>query len=144
MARTMTTVERAARDALKPYVRAGHMRQGEANKTVRDGLPIIEPVIRAELQKHEFGSAFYYGTKVTRARAEYNAATTPVARHMKRGRLAAAEMTAAVYKAVRADYKTAEEIEREDREAPLLAAVLDVVKEEVEQITAPATQNAAA
>ncbi|MBD2829858.1 hypothetical protein ID875_20965 [Streptomyces globisporus] len=131
----MTAVERAARDVLKPYVQAGRMRQAEVNKTMRDGLPIIEQTIRTELQRHEFGSTFYYGSKVTRARAEYEAATTATARHMKRVRLAMAEVAAAVYMAVRAEYKSAEEIEREDQEAPRMAAALDLVQEVVQEET---------
>jgi hypothetical protein len=101
MARQMTAVERAARDAMKPYVQAGHMTQGEANKTIRDGLAIVEQTVR---QYYTPDQVFAYAGRTAKAREEFEAAEGFMSRHMKRGRLMACEMYAAVYAVVRAEH----------------------------------------
>lgn len=145
MARAMTAVERAARDAIKPYVRGGEMTQGEANKTIRDGLALAEHTVRDALAGG-FGGVFYYAAKVATARQDFEFATPGMARHMKRVRLLATEICMAVYYAVRAEYKTPEQIAAEDREAPALAAGLSIVKDEaaaaVERTSRPADLSA--
>jgi hypothetical protein len=98
MARQMQKTERAARDAMKPYVQAGHMSQGEANRTIRDGLALVDRTVRANYSPDQ---ALYYAGKIAAAREEYDAAANSVARRMRRGKLMAAEMFAAVYVAVR-------------------------------------------
>lgn len=112
MARQVTKTERAARDAMKPYVRDGQMSQGEANKTIRDGLAFVERTVRANYAADQ---TFYYAGKVAAAREEYDAATGFGARWAKRGRLMAAEMFAAVYGVVRD--------ERGDKDVPMDTAV---------------------
>lgn len=96
--REMSKTERAARDAMKPHIRDGLISQGEANKTIRDGLALVERTVRDNYSPDQ---ALYYAGKVAAAREEYDAATGRVARMMKRGRLMAAEMFAAVYTVVR-------------------------------------------
>ena len=135
MPRKMPAAERAARDAIAPYVRAGEMTQAAANRTIRGALALTENTVRSQLSLG-WGSAFYYGSKVARARTEWEAAQGQVARRMKRTALLAAEIMAAVYKAVRAEYKTPQEIEREDAEAPLLAVALAVVEETAQAVSA--------
>lgn len=98
MARQMTKTERAARDAMKPYVRDGFISQGEVNATIRDGLALVEQTVR---ENYTPGQTFYYAGKIAEALEEYGAATGFVARRMKRGRLMAREMFAAVYTVVR-------------------------------------------
>jgi hypothetical protein len=98
MARQMPKTERAARDAMKPYVRDGFISQGEVNATIRDGLALVERTVR---ENYTPGQTFYYAGKIAEALEEYGAATGFVARRMKRGRLMACEMFAAVYAVVR-------------------------------------------
>lgn len=112
MARQMPKTERAARDAMKPYVRDGFIAQGEVNKTIRDGLALVERTVRSNYSADQ---TLYYAGKIAAAREEYDAASGFVARMMKRGRLMAAEMFAAVYEVVRE--------ERGDTDVPMDAAV---------------------
>jgi len=145
MARTMSATERTARDAIKPYVRAGHLTQHEANKIIRDGLALTAEAVRTNLAKGH-GSAFYYARKTAEARKEYDRARGQAARFTTRGRMLACEVFEAVYKSVRADFKTAEEIEAEDAEAPRLLTALEIVKEEADAAAArirPGLFNAA-
>jgi polyhydroxyalkanoate synthesis regulator phasin len=99
MARKMSTVERAARNVINAYVKNGEITRGEANKTIRDGLAVIENTVRENYRKN-FGSTFYYAGKVAEAREKAEAARGPVARRMAVGRLLAAEMFAAVFAVV--------------------------------------------
>ncbi|MEJ8654843.1 hypothetical protein WKI65_44095 [Streptomyces sp. MS1.AVA.3] len=128
MARKIPAVERAVRDTLAPYVRERHMTQPEANKTVRDGLALVEHTVRQHLTDG-WGGAFYYAHKTAQARQAYQDARGMMGRRIARGKMLGAEMFEAVYLAVRSDYKTAEDITAEDAEAPALLAALDVVKE---------------
>lgn len=112
MARQMAKTERAARDAMKPYVKDGFITQGEVNQTIRDGMALVESTTR---ENYTPDQTFYYAGKIAEALEEYAAATGFVARRMKRGRLMAAEMFAAVYVVVRE--------ERGDTDVPLERAV---------------------
>lgn len=100
MARNMSATERAARDAMKPYVREGLITQGEVNKTIRGGLALVERTVR---ENYSADQVFYHAGKIAKARETYETATRPGARLVARGRLMAAEMFAAVYAVVRAE-----------------------------------------
>lgn len=95
--REMSKTERAARDAMKPYIREGLISQGEANKTIRGGLALVERTVR---DHYSADQSFYYAGKIAEAREAYNAATGMGA-ILKRGRLMVCEMYAAVYGVVR-------------------------------------------
>jgi len=145
MARQMSPTERIARDAIAPYVRAGHLTQHEANKIIRNGLALTAETVRTNLAAGH-GSAFYYARKTAAARAAYDQARGQVARYNTRARMLACEVYEAVYKAARADYKTPQEIEAEDAETPALLAGLEIIKEEAADAAArmrPGLFNAA-
>jgi hypothetical protein len=110
--REMSKTERAARDAMKPYVVARQMSQGEANKTIRDGLALVERTVRANYSPDQ---TLYYAGKIAAAREAYDAQENPVVRRIHRGKLLAAEMFAAVYAVVRE--------ERGDTDIPMEKAV---------------------
>lgn len=98
--REMPKTERAARDAMKPYIREGLISQGEANKTIRGGLALVERTVR---DNYSADQTFYYAGKIAAAREEY-AAATGMGAILKRGRLMACEMYAAVYEVVREEH----------------------------------------
>ncbi|MEU5978484.1 hypothetical protein [Streptomyces sp. NPDC047315] len=102
MARQMRATERAARDVVNTYVRAGLMGRGEANRVIRDGLHIAETSVRQNYAKG-WGSALYYGQKVAAAREEFDAAKGPIARRIKGGRLLVTAISAAVFAVVEAE-----------------------------------------
>ncbi|MFD8335513.1 hypothetical protein ACFV42_23065 [Streptomyces solisilvae] len=135
MARQMSRTERAARDAIAPYVRKRHMTQHEANKLIRDGLVTVADTVRQSLTAGQ-GGAFCWARKTAEARQAYDEARGMVRRHQARGRMLVAEMFEAVYLAVRADYMTAEAIQTEDAETPALLAALGIVKEEAAEAAA--------
>lgn len=99
--REMSPVERAARDAMKPYVREGLIGQGEANKTIRNGLVIVERAVR---ETYTPDQTFYYAGKIAAARGAFDAQENQVTRAILRGKLMAWEMYAAVYAVVRAEH----------------------------------------
>lgn len=96
--RQMTKTERAARGAMAPHVRDGLMTQAEANKTIRDGLGIVEQAVRTNYTPEQ---GFYYAGKVAAAKEKYVAATGVLGKAMARGRWMGWEMYAAVYAEVR-------------------------------------------
>lgn len=98
MARQMTKAERAARDAMAPHVRDGLMTRAEANKTIRDGLGIVEQAVRDNYTPEQ---GFYYAGKISAAKEQYDVATGVMGRAMARGRWMGWEMYAAVYAVVR-------------------------------------------
>lgn len=110
--REMTKTERAARDAMKPYVREGLISQAEANKVFRKGLTLVESVVREEYSPDQ---AFYYAGKVAAAREAFDAQENPVVRIILRGKLMGWEMYAAVYAVVREEHG--------DTDVPMDAAV---------------------
>lgn len=110
--REMSKTERAARDAMKPYVCGGLISQGEANKTIRNGLHIVERAVR---ENYSPDQTFYYAGKIAAARETFDEQENPVTRVVLRGRLMAWEMYAAVYAVVRE--------ERGDIDVPMDSAV---------------------
>jgi hypothetical protein len=135
----MTATERAARDAMKPYVRAHLISQATVNRTIRDGLALVERTVHAEYTADQ---TFYYAGKIAAAREAYDAQDNPVVRMILGGKLMAAEMFAAVYAVVRA--------ERGDTDLPMeqaveaMTAVRDTVREMHEETAAPAPPAAVA
>lgn len=99
--REMSKTERAARDAMKPYVRDGLISQAEANKTLRGGLTLVESVVR---ENYSPDQALYYAGKVAAAREAFEAQENPVVRVILRGKLMGWEMYAAVYAVVREEH----------------------------------------
>ncbi|WP_143589838.1 hypothetical protein [Streptomyces africanus] len=110
--REMSKTERAARDAMAPYVRNGLISQATANKTIRDGLGLVETTVRSNYSSDQ---AFYYAGKIAEAREKHEAATGFMGRVMAAGRLMICEMYAAVYAVVRE--------ERGDTDVPMDQAV---------------------
>ena len=133
--REMSKTERAARDAMKPYVRDGLISQAEANKVLRKGLTLVESVVRENYSQDQ---ALYYAGKVAAAREAFEAQENPVIRVILRGKLMGWEMYAAVYAVVRE--------ERGDTDIPtdqaveVMAAVRDTAREAREEAT-PARSN---
>lgn len=99
--REMSKTERAARDAMKPYVRDGLISQAEANKTLRGGLTLVESVVR---ENYAPDQTLYYAGKVAAAREAFDAEENPVIRVILRGKLMGWEMYAAVYAVVREEH----------------------------------------
>lgn len=99
--REMTKTERAARDAMAPYVREGLINQSEANKTLRKGLTIVETTVR---ENYTPDQALYYAGKIAAAREAFDAQENPVVRVILRGKLMGWEMYAAVYAVVREEH----------------------------------------
>jgi hypothetical protein len=97
----MSKTERAARDAMKPYIREGLISQGEANKTIRDSLALVEKTVRDNYSPDQ---AFYYAGKIATAREAFEAQENPVVRIILRGKLMGWEMYAAVYVVVREEH----------------------------------------
>lgn len=122
--REMSKTERAARDAMKPYVRDGLISQATANKTIRDGLALVENVVR---ENYSPDQTLYYAGKIAAAREAFDAQENPVVRVILRGKLMAAEMYAAVYAAVRE--------ERGDTDIPtgLAEEVMTAVREAAQE-----------
>lgn len=100
MARKMSAVERAARDAMNPYVREGLISRSTVNAVARDGLPVAEKEVRDNYTPDQ---TFYYAQKIVEAKERYNAATAPAARALLGTRLMLRETLAAVYAVVRAE-----------------------------------------
>lgn len=96
--REMSETERAARDAMKPYVQKKFLSQATANRTIRDGLAIVEQAVR---ENYSPDQTLYYAGKVVAAREAFEAQENPVVRVILRGKLMAAEMYAAVYAVIR-------------------------------------------
>jgi len=99
--REMPKTERAARDAMKPYVRDGLISQAEANKVLRKGLTLVESVVRDNYSPDQ---TLYYAGKVAAAREAFDAQDNPVVRVILRGKLMGWEMYAAVYAVVREEH----------------------------------------
>lgn len=140
MARQMTKTERAVRDAMKPYVRSGLINQGEANKTIRDGLRLVETTVRSNYSPDQ---TLYYAGKIAEAKEKCLAATGFVGQKMAAGRLMVCEMYAAVYAVVRE--------ERGDKDIPMdqaveiMSTVRDTAREVREEAAVrPTAQTAAA
>lgn len=110
--REMSKTERAARDAMAPYVRSSVISQGEANKTIRDGLGLVETTVRSNYSPDQ---TLYYAGKIAEAKEKRAAATGFVGQKMAAGRLMVCEMYAAVYAVVRE--------ERGDTDVPMGQAV---------------------
>lgn len=131
MARQMPKTERAARDAMKPYIRSGVISQATANKTIRDGLGLVEATVRGHYSEDQ---ALYYAGKIVEAREKHEAATGLMGRAMAAGRLMAAEMYAAVYTVVQEEHG--------DTDVPMdaavetMATVRDTAREVREEATA--------
>ncbi|MGY5627481.1 hypothetical protein ACW7N6_38580 [Streptomyces sp. UC1A3] len=99
--REMSKTERAARDAMRPYVQTKLISQATANKTIRDGLTLVENVVR---ENYSPDQALYYAGKIAAAREAFDAQKNPVVRVILQGKLMAAEMYAAVYEVVREEH----------------------------------------
>lgn len=99
--REMSKTERAARDAMKPYVRDGLISQAEANKVLRGGLTLVESVVR---ENYSPDQTLYYAGKIAAAREAFEAQDNPVVRVILRGKLMGWEMYAAVYAVVREEH----------------------------------------
>lgn len=136
--REMSKTERAARDAMKPYIHEGLISQGEANKTVRGGLAIVEQAVRDNYTPDQ---ALFYAGKIVEAREAYDAAAGFNARVMKRAKLMAAEMFATVYAVVREEHGD-EDIPM-DRAVEVMTDVRDTAREVREKAEAnrPAVQS---
>lgn len=140
MARQMSKTECAARDAMAPYVRSGLISQATANKTIRDGLGLVETTVRSNYSSDQ---ALYYAGKIAEAKERRAAATGFVGQTMAAGRLMTCEMFAAVYEVVRE--------ERGDTDVPMdqavetMATVRDTAREMREEAaTRPTAQTVAA
>lgn len=99
--REMSPTERAARDAMKPYVQAKLISQATANKTIRDGLALVENAVR---ENYSPDQALYYAGKIAAAREVFDAQGNPVVRVILRDKLMGCEMYAAVYAVVREEH----------------------------------------
>ncbi len=131
--REMSKTERAARDAMKPYIREGLISQGEANKTIRGGLALVERTVRDNYAPDQ---TLYYAGKIAAAREEYEAAAG-LSAVLKRGRLMACEMYAAVYAMVREEHGDTDVLM--DQAVETMATVRDTAREmrsEFEEIRA--------
>ncbi|MFE0356462.1 hypothetical protein ACFW2K_22840 [Streptomyces nigra] len=121
----MHRAERAARDAVEPYVKAGVITEDEAEEIMRRpaGFPALERAVRANLASGN-GSTWYYGVRVREARTEWRSAPQqePVTVRTARDRLVHEEIARAVYFALRADYQPPERIGDVDRYAPLFVS----------------------
>lgn len=130
--REMTKTERAARDAMRPYVRDGHMSQGEVNKTIRNGLAMVERKVREHYAPDQ---TFYWAGGISKTREKYEAAVEgSVTRRMWRGRLMAAEMYAAVYAVVREERGDTDV--SIDQAVEVMATVRDTAREVCEEADA--------
>ncbi|MFD9044439.1 hypothetical protein [Streptomyces bottropensis] len=121
----MDRAERAARDAVEPYVKAGVITEDEAEGIMRSpaGFPALERAVRANLASGH-GSTWYYGVRVREARTEWRTARQqePVTVRTARDHLVHEEIARAIYLALRADHQTPERIEDDDRYAPLFVS----------------------
>lgn len=118
----MHRTERAARDAVEPYVTAQVITESEAERIMVSpaGFPALERAVRAYLASGN-GSTWYYGVRVREARAAWRNASPqePATISRARDHLVSEEITRAVYLALRAEHRCPEQIEDEDRYAPL-------------------------
>lgn len=129
MARKMTATERAARDAMKPYVRSGLVSQATVNQTIRQGLGLVEKTVR---ENYSNAQTLYYAGKIAEAREKWESSTGLVARKMAEGRLMCCEMYAAVYKVVqeeRGDASDAIDTLSMEQAADVMGAVRDAARE---------------
>lgn len=121
----MNRAERAARDAVEPYVMAGVITEDEAEEIMRSpaGFPALERAVRANLASGN-GSTWYYGVRVREARTEWRSVPPqePAAVRTARDHLVHEEIARAVYLTLRADHQTAERIRDVDRYAPLFVS----------------------
>jgi hypothetical protein len=130
--RKLCLAERAARDALEPYVEAEVITRGEAEEIFRSpsGLPDLEAAVRANLASGN-GSTWLYGVRVREARVEWKNTRQRGSGTALRAldHLMREEIACAVYLALRVGYKSPEQIEDEDRYAPLFVTARQALAE---------------
>lgn len=126
--REMSKTERAARDAMRPYVQTKLISQATANKTIRDGLALVENVVR---ENYSPDQALYYAGKIAAAREAFDAQKNPVVRVILQGKLMAAEMYAAVYAVVREEHGDTDV--PMDRAVEVMATVRETAREAREE-----------
>lgn len=96
MARQMTKIELAVRDALRPFVRDELLTWGEADRVVGD-IARTEKAVRDNYRPDQ---ASYYAARTDEARGHYAAATSLMGRATRLPRLLICETYAAVYTVV--------------------------------------------
>ncbi len=121
----MHRAERAARDAVAPYVKAAVITEDEAERIMRSpaGFPALARAVRANVASGN-GSTWHYGVRVREARTAWRNASQrePATVRTARDHLVHEEIAQAVYLALRADHQTPERIEDDDRYASLLVS----------------------
>ncbi|MGW1290053.1 hypothetical protein ACWD4N_42190 [Streptomyces sp. NPDC002586] len=133
--REMSPAERSAREIIAAYVRAGILPQDDADQVLGKQLRITERLVRANCAG-SFGSAWSYGAEVRQAREEWQTSSGRTMRRRKLSALAQAEIHHAVYRAVRAEYKSPQQIEEDDAAAPVLATVQQLLHQAAEDLKA--------
>ncbi|MDX3694718.1 hypothetical protein PV726_31185 [Streptomyces europaeiscabiei] len=133
--REASPAERGASAAIATYVSAGVLTQAEADHALRTRLRIAERVVRANCAG-SFGNAWSYGAQVRQSREEWLTSSGRITRRRKLAALVQAEVEHAAYMAVRAEYKTPQQIVEDDAAAPVLATVPQLLHQVAEDLKA--------